>query len=200
MVQRGPLCYQPRSEIGGGLRSGVPTLPCSATTAAFPRIHQNIKRLTPKTPPVLSGTVAVQFAANQNPARRPGRPTVSASPKICPEIINFGGVGPPLAAVKEQPRSPALPFTLHWDTFRSGGGPRPPLFPRRARAAFQEGAVACLGRAWTTVVTISGRACSGARAACRSTVTRRAFNPWAPCKSSNSTSSVSALSMPAVWR
>ena len=148
-----------------GLMPGVLTLNCSATAPAITLIHQKIKWLTSKTPPVLSGTAAGQFAANLNPVKRSGRPTVSASPKICPEIINIG---------------------RKCSTAALGG-------KRAGETAFQEGALASLGSAWTTVVTISGRACSGAREARRSTVTRRAFNPWAPCKSANSTSSVSSF-------
>ncbi len=104
MVQRGSICFHPsRPQLTRGTLAGVitgnwepttdylATIFCSATAAAFPRIHQKIKRLTPQTPPVLSGTGAVQFAANPNPARRPGWRTVSASPKICTEIINIGG-------------------------------------------------------------------------------------------------------------
>ena len=92
MAQLGSVCFHPsRPEFDGGRRAGVTTSNCSATAAAFPWIHQEIKRLTPRTPPVFSGTVAGQFAANLNPVKRSGWPTVSASPKICPEIINIWG-------------------------------------------------------------------------------------------------------------
>ena len=65
MVQHGSVCFHPSGpESAGGRRAGVPTLPCSATAAAFPRIHQEIKRLMAQTPPVFGGTVAGQFAEN----------------------------------------------------------------------------------------------------------------------------------------
>jgi hypothetical protein len=82
---------------------------------------------------------------------------------------------------------------LTWPSKRRGRDYPGPGRQGKVRQCSQEGALAARGRALTEAAAISGsgRACAcGARS---STVTRKAFKPCAPCKSSNSTSSVPAF-------